>query len=122
MSRGAGRVLTGVGLVLAVAGIASATSNILSLLWLRSEDATSSYPASASLRVDSNCGDVDVRGCGRVRRSQLSTHVWWSFGKPSVTVDPGRHDPRRDRAVRLGVVRHREQCQRLAGRPAATRR
>ncbi len=84
MNRGAGRALTGLGLLVAVVGIASATSNILSLLWLRSEDATSSYAASASLRVDSNCGDVDVVA-GDVATIELSTNVWWSFGKPSVT-------------------------------------
>ncbi len=84
MSRGAGRALTAVGLVFALAMIAGGTSSVISLFWLRSEDSSVTYAAASALAVSSECGDVTVQA-GDAQEIVVKTHIWWSFSKPTVT-------------------------------------
>ena len=58
--------------------------SLVSLLWLRSEDLSASYAASAAVRVVSDCGDVDIHAAD-VPTIVSTTHVLWSFGKPTYT-------------------------------------
>ncbi len=84
MSRSAGRILTALGLVLALVMIAGGTSSVVSLFWLRSEDSSVTYAAASAVNVSSECGDVTVQAAD-AQEIVLKTHVWWSFSKPTVT-------------------------------------
>lgn len=83
MSRAAGRVLTAVGLAFALVMIAGGTTSLISVWWLRSEDVTTTFGATSSVRVYSGCGSVTVEGEER-SDIELTGTIWWSFTKPRV--------------------------------------
>jgi DUF4097 and DUF4098 domain-containing protein YvlB len=89
VTAGARWAWTGTGLVLAISAIALAATNATSLLWLRSEDSTRTFPATGSVVVESGCGSITIQagGPGTV---QLRSHVSWSFDKPTVTTTTDR--------------------------------